>query len=199
MNYKNNINNIDNTIKTIDYNFEHIKNKVKFISLVSIFFIITIFLIYYIIKFGILNGLLKLFISWIFFTIATPTPQTGLLLSLPLKIIYKIPLDISQFIASIVSLIIIFGLHFYSPETLKSEMFGKVLDSVVKNNAYLILVTSTIGSTTLSGLIDNCIDYFSKKNINYYKVISYLILTIISFVYYNLEMEKYNLYKIFNS
>jgi hypothetical protein len=193
--------NIDQDISTlaesVEDNFEHIKNKTNFFTLFAIFIIIAILLIYYIIKFGVIKGIWRIIITWVFFTIATPTPQSGLLLSIPLKLIYKIPMDLTQIIASIVCLIIIFGLHFFAPQVLNIGMFGKVMDSVIKNNAYLVLISSSIGSTTISGLIDKIIDFCSLKKIQLDKLLSYFILTIVSIVYYNEEMKKFNLYKYF--
>ena len=182
-------------IKSIENNFNHIKNKTNFFTLVAIFIVIAILLIYYIIKFGIIKGIWRIIITWVFFTIATPTPQSGLLLSIPLKLIYKIPMDLTQIIASIICLIIIFSLHFFAPQVLNIGMFGKVMDAVIRNNAYLILVSSAIGSTTISGLIDKIIDFFSLKKIQLDKILSYFILMIISIIYYNEEMKKFNLYK----
>ena len=193
--------NIDRDISSLDGSveddFEHIKNKTNFFTLVAIFIIITILLIYYIIKFGVIKGIWRIIITWVFFTIATPTPQSGLLLSIPLKLIYKIPMDLTQIIASFGCLIIIFALHFLAPQALNIGIFGEVMDAVIKNKAYLILITSSIGSTTISGLIDKIIDFFSLKKIQLDKVLSYLILTVISIVYYNAEMKKFNLYKYF--
>ena len=193
--------NIDKDIstlaETVEYDFEHIKNKTNFFTLTAIFIIIAILLIYYIVKFGVIKGIWRIIITWVFFTIATPTPQSGLLLSIPLKLIYKIPMDLTQIIASILCLIIIFGLHFFAPQVLNIGMFGKIMDAVIKNNAYLILISSSIGSTTISGLIDKIIDFFSLKKIQLDKLLSYFILTIVSIVYYNEEMKKFNLYKYF--
>lgn len=188
---------ISTLVESVEDNFEHIKNKTNFFTLVSIYIIITILLIYYIIKFGVIKGIWRIIITWVFFTIATPTPQSGLLLSIPLKLIYKIPMDLTQIIASVVCLIIIFSLHFLAPQALNIGMFGKVMDSVIKNNAYLVLISSSIGSTSISGLIDKIIDFFSLKKIQLDKVLSYFILTIISIIYYNEEMKKFNLYKYF--
>lgn len=188
---------ISTLAESVEYDFEHIKNKTNFFTLTAIFIIIAILLIYYIIKFGVIKGIWRIIITWVFFTIATPTPQSGLLLSIPLKLIYKIPMDLTQIIASILCLIIIFGLHFFAPKALNIGMFGKVMDAVIKNNAYLILITSSIGSTTISGLINNIIDFFSLKKIQLDKVLSYFVLMIVSIVYYNEEMKKFNLYKYF--
>lgn len=189
---------ISTLTESVGDDFKHIKNKTNFFTLVTIFIIITILLIYYIIKYGIIKGIWRIIITWVFFTIATPTPQSGLLLSIPLKLIFKIPMDLTQIIASMVCLIIIFGLHFFAPQALNIGMFGKIMDSVIKNNAYLILVSSSIGSTTISGLIDKIIDFFSLKKIQLDTVISYFILTIVSIIYYNEEMKKFNLYIYFN-
>ena len=104
-------------------------------------------------------------------------------------------MDLTQIIASIICLIIIFSLHFFAPQVLNIGMFGKVMDAVIRNNAYLILVSSAIGSTTISGLIDKIIDFFSLKKIQLDKILSYFILMIISIIYYNEEMKKFNLYK----
>ena len=172
------------------------KNKSSIITVSIIFIIFIIFIIYFVLNYGFKEGLWRLFLTWIFFTIATPTPQAGLMISIPLKVLYSISMDKSQFILSIFSLIIIFTLHYKFPYLLNVGMFGKVINEIIKKKAYLVIITSIIGSTTISGLFDNIIDFIKKIPIYFDKFIFNIILTTISFILYNKEMNKYNLYKI---
>jgi len=185
----------DKITQDID-NLKNKKNRTNIITICIIFIIFLIFIIYYISKFGFINGLWYLFLTWIFFTIATPTPQSGLMVSLPLKIIYGVHMDKSQLIISIFSLIVIFILHYKFQYLLNYGVFGKVINEIIKKNAYLVIFTSIIGSTTISGLFDNLIDIINKKTIQFDKFIFNIILTIISFIYYNKVMKENNLYKI---
>ena len=196
-NKQNNINKeLQNIVLSKLDKFEHIKNKTNFITLLVIFLIIFFILFYYISNYGFKNGLWEAFLGWIFFTIATPTPQSGLLLSLPLKFIYNISMDVSQLITSICCLLFIFIIFYFFPILLKGNMYGNVIDKIIDNKAYTILLTSSIGSTTFSGIIDKIIDFFNKKTIQFDKLISYIILTITCFIYYNKEMKRNKLYKI---
>lgn len=172
------------------------RNRSSIITVCIIFLIFLIFIIYYVSKYGFKKGLWYLFITWIFFTIATPMPQSGLMISIPLKILYGISMNKSQIIMSIFSLIVIFILYYKYPYLLNFSMFGKIMNEIIKNNAYLIIFTSIIGSTTISGLFDNVIDFVNKKPIQFDNFIFNIILTIISYIYYNKGMNEYNLYKI---
>lgn len=191
---------IDTKIKDhILQDIEDLKNKKyksNIITVVIIFIIFIFFIIYYVSKFGFKKGLWHLFLTWIFFTIATPTPQSGLMISIPLKVLYDISMDKSQLIISIFSLSVILILYNKYSNLLDIGIFGKVINKIIKNNAYLVIFTSIIGSTTISGLFDNVIDFINKKPIYFDKFIFNIILTTISFILYNKEMNKYNLYKI---
>ena len=187
---------LQNIVLTKLDKFEHIKNKTNFITLVVIFLIIFFILFYYISNYGFKNGLWEAFLGWVFFTIATPTPQSGLLVTIPLKFIYSIPMDLSQLLVSICCLIIIFIFYYFCPTLLKGNMYGNIIDKIIDNKAYTILLTSSIGSTTFSGIIDKIIDIFNKRTIQFDKLISYIILTVTCFIYYNKEMKDFDLYKI---
>jgi hypothetical protein len=176
--------------------FKKKNNRSSIITVACIILIFIIFIIYYVTKFGFKKGLWHLFITWLFFTIATPTPQSGLMVSIPLKVLYDISMDKSQLIMSIFSLVVIFILHYKFPYLLNFGIFGKIMNEIIKNNAYIIIFTSIIGSTTISGLFDNIIDFINKKNIEFDKFIFNIILTIVSYIYYNKGMNEYNLYKI---
>jgi hypothetical protein len=177
--------------------FEKKKDKINIIMVISIFIIIFIITIYFIYNYGFTNGLWKLFLTWVFFTIATPTPQSGLLISIPVKFLYKIKMDKCQLFLSIFSLIIILILHFKFPYLLDKSVFGKIMDKIIKDKSYLVLITSMIASTTSSGVFDSIIDIFNKKTIQFDKLITYIILTCAGYYYYNKDMTRFNLYKIF--
>jgi uncharacterized membrane protein len=97
-----------------------------------------------------------------------------------MKIFLNIPMYISQIIASILSLLLIFTYNSYAPQIIKT---------IVEQQMYSIFFISIVSSVVISKWIDHVID----RNV---KIEILLLLTIISFVLvyiYKIHVDKLNI------
>lgn len=72
---------------------------------VSLFFVGL--MIYFVVMYGFNKGLYHTLLSWCIFVVATPIPEAGLIISVPLKNLLNIQLDYTQLFVSLFALIYI--------------------------------------------------------------------------------------------
>ena len=156
---------------------------------VSILFI-SIFLYYYIF-FGLKRGVFTTFIIWCLFVIATPIPEAGLLVSIPLKNLLKIDLDITQWIISFIALSFIFYSYYNFRNLLKDTKSGQFLLRIIDFGSFSIFITSIIASISLSYLINEMIDNIVyKKEMDKQKNIFYVGMFIVPFIIYIMSIRE---------
>jgi hypothetical protein len=120
-----------------------------------VFICVLIFLIMF--K-GYFYGLIDAIFIWAFFVIATPVPESGLLISLPLKRFFNIKMTYVQVLVSILAIFLTFYLYKCHGSVVKATYIGRLFDEIVKSKYYIIIVLSIASSVLGSELIDNYID-----------------------------------------
>ena len=107
---------------------------------------------------GYFYGLIDAIFKWAFFVIATPVPESGLLISLPLKRFFNIKMTYVQVLVSILAIFLTFYLYKCHGSVVKATYIGRLFDEIVKSKYYIIIVLSIASSILGSELIDNYID-----------------------------------------
>lgn len=120
-----------------------------------VFICVLIFLIMF--K-GYFYGVIDAIFIWAFFVIATPVPESGLLISLPLKRFFNIKMTYVQVLVSILAIFLTFYLYKCHGSVVKATYIGRLFDEIVKSKYYIIIVLSIASSILGSELIDNYID-----------------------------------------
>jgi hypothetical protein len=155
----------------------------------SILFILIF--VYYYIFFGLKRGLFTTFIIWCLFVTATPIPEAGLLVSIPLKNLLKIDLDITQWIVSFIALSFIFYSYYNFRISLSETKSGRFLLKIIDFGSFSIFITSIIASVSLSYLINEIIDsIIYDKKINVKENIIYLVFFIVPFIMYFISLRQ---------
>ena len=145
-----------------------LKDEIKFYMYEAINIIFICILIFYISYHGYTKGIYETLFIWAFLAVCTPIPESGLLISLPLKKYFDVKMVYSQIVVSIIALFLLY--LFYNQSFIKPLFLGKVFNDIIKNQRYLVFVISIISSIIGSELIDNMID-----KILFYKPIENLV------------------------
>ena len=117
-------------------------------------------LIFYISYNGYTRGIYETLFIWAFLAVCTPVPESGLLISLPLKRYFDVKMMYSQVVVSVVALLILYVFYYYKQHLLKPLFLGRIFNEIMKNGRYLVFVISIISSIIGSDLIDNLIDRY---------------------------------------
>ena len=135
---------------------------------------------------GYVRGFVKTLFIWAFFVIGTPVPEAGLLFTLPLKRYLKIPLQISQIIVSLLSIIILTYSYLCEKQTIKTYLIGTLFLKIINLKCFSIIIISIFSSIVTSKLFDNFINHYiyQEEIKNLYPKISIIILSIIIYIYY---------------
>lgn len=144
------------------------KDKIKFYIYEAINIIFICILIFYISYHGYTKGIYETLFIWAFLAVATPIPESSLLISLPFKKYFDVKMIYSQIAVSIIALFLLY--LFYNKSFMKNLYIGKIFNDIIKNQRYLVFVISIISSIIGSELIDNMID-----KILFYKPIENLV------------------------
>jgi len=83
---------------------ETLKDKIYLYIFNSLSILFVLIFLYYSFVFGFKRGLFSTFIIWCLFVVATPIPEAGLLVSVPLKNILNIDMGITQILVSFIAL-----------------------------------------------------------------------------------------------
>lgn len=157
---------------------------------ISVIFILIF--IYYVIFFGLKRGIFSTIIIWCLFVVATPIPEAGLLVSIPLKNLLRIDLDTTQLVVSFLALCFIFHAYYNFRNSLKETKSGKILLKIMDFGSFSIFITSIVASVSMAYLINELIDnIFYKKEIMNTTNLMYLIMFIIPFVIYFYLFKKF--------
>jgi hypothetical protein len=147
--------------------------------------------IYYYIFFGLKRGLFTTFIIWCLFVGATPLPEAGLLVSVPLKNLLNIDLDITQMVVSFIALGFIFYSYYNFREDLTTTKSGRFLLRIIDFGSFSIFVTSIIASVSMAYLLNELIDHMMyKKEINTNKNRMYVVFFVVPFIMYFVVLRQ---------
>lgn len=145
-----------------------LKDEIKFYMYEAINIIFICILIFYVSYHGYTKGIYETLFIWAFLAVCTPIPESGLLISLPLKKYFDVKMVYSQIIVSITAIFLL--CLFYNQSFIKPLFLGKIFNDIIKNQRYLVFMISIISSIIGSELIDNMID-----KILFYKPIENLV------------------------
>lgn len=120
-------------------------------------FLFTFVLLCMIYYYGFSDGSLRALFIWSFFLVATPIPESGLLVTLPFKRFFDMDMPVVQVILSMLCMIFMFSLD---RKSYKKYFLGKLFDKILDNKYYLIFVLSIVSSIVGSELIENIIDNY---------------------------------------
>ena len=178
-----------NKSKNSDNIEEYKKNKLYFYIYdgIMIFFILLIIVSIY--NNGYNKGILESIFIWGLLVIATPIPEAGLVVSLPLKRFFNLSMPIVQILTSAVALLICLLLH---KKVKNLDYIGYVFSLIMKKRYYLILLVSIICSVITTIVIENVIDrYFFDKKIYYLATkLSIISVLIISYIFLFISLIK---------
>jgi hypothetical protein len=165
----------------------------KFIALSLIFIFLAIQFYTKIKDFGFKYGLYGFIFTLLFQNIATPIPDTSLIVSTPLKIFFDIPMDKTQFVVSCISVFTIIYMYLARPEMLYVTSSGKKCLEIFDSNAYPVLIYSFVGCICFSGILDATIDFLKTSHFLETKTFIYIITLFISLCLYVHEIHAKNL------
>lgn len=167
---------------------ESIKDTINLYIFNSVSILFILIGIYYCIFFGLKRGLFTTIIIWCLFVVATPIPEVGLLVSIPLKNLLKIDLDISQFFVFLFALSFIFYSYYFFRQSLKQSKSGQFLLKIIDFGSFQIFITSIVASISMSYLINEVIDnilhnksIYNIKNLIFFAI--FILLFIIYFIF----------------
>lgn len=151
---------------------------------VSLFFIALF--IYFTLMYGYKKGFYHTILTWCILVIATPIPEAGLIVSVPLKHILNINLDYTQMMVSVLSLIYIIYSYIYLKKYMNETKDGRFIVTLLELFEIKIFIISIFTSISISYLINNIIDYilFDHKTIFESNNIIIIIITLSMIMYY---------------
>jgi len=148
--------------------------------------------IYYVYTNGIEKGLFKTIFIWCKFVVATPIPEAGLLVSMPLKNLLNIELDKTQIIVSIFSLAYIIYSYVYFKNYLNQYNLGRYIIKIIEFFEFSIFIVSILASISISYLINEIIDeiLFKKGEIYHINNLYISIFSLFLIFYYFFILKK---------
>tara|TARA_Y100000389_G_scaffold181404_1_gene196976 strand:- start:6331 stop:6927 length:597 start_codon:yes stop_codon:yes gene_type:complete len=185
-----------NTIKpAIDD--EPIKDNIEgqYFKIVSFLFLFIF--IFYAFKNGFQNGFKLSIFIWCLTVCTTPISSASVLLSFPIKIFTQIPMFVTKFITSLLSLILLGYFYIYNYDLICKIPLGKAFIKIIKSKLYSLFLVSIIASVISSYMLDNFVDYFIlsektmlKKDTLGKLLFLFLIFICLNFIYFNMLIKN---------
>jgi hypothetical protein len=181
---------------------EYIKNKIEtsYFNTISVLFLFIF--IFYVFRKGIKQGFELTLFLWCLTVCTTPISSASILLSFPIKIFTKIPMFVTKFVTSILSLGLLVYYYKYNYSLINKIPLGKAFIKIIKSNLYVLFIVSIVASTLSSYMIDNFVDYFILSDMKMIKkdklgslLAAFLIFVFLNYIYFNILIK----YKIFTS
>ena len=176
---------------------EDVKDIIRIQVFNGLSIIFALLVIYYSIHYGVTRGLFASFITWCVFVTATPIPEAALLISVPLKNVFNINLDITQWVASFFAMGSIVYSYLYYNSLLKKTEGGNFVSKVIDLRVYSIFITSIISSVCIAYLINEMVDFvIYQKELHPYYIKVYTAIGIISFIGYFISFYRTRVKKL---
>lgn len=159
--------------------------KINIFNYISFFFIGL--LLFYTFLYGFNKGVYNTLFIWSFFVIATPVPEAGLLVSIPLKKLLNIDLQISQVVLSLFALFFITYSYYYYKYFLKKIKFGRFIIKVFELCVFSLFIVSILSSVIVSYLFNEFLNslLYEKKIVTYTnKVLFIFFIFLFSYYFY---------------
>ena len=156
------------------------KNELYFYiyDVIMILFILIIIVSIY--NNGYNKGLLESLFIWGFLVIATPIPEAGLIITLPLKRFFNFSMPIVQIITSALALLIC--LSFYK-QVKNLDYIGYIFNLIMNKKYYLIFLVSIISSVITTIVIEDIINRYILDEKIYYLSIKLAAISILIICY----------------
>lgn len=172
-------------------------NSIKYTIKINLFnglsFLFFSLFLYYYLYIGIKCSIFTTLVTWCLFVVATPIPEAGLLVSIPVKNVFNIELDKTQIVVSILSLFFLFYSYYHFKNILTKSIGGRFLIKIIHYRAFSIFITSILSSISLSYLLNEGIDHtIYKKSLLIRENLFYIGLFIPSFLYYFIVLRQLN-------
>jgi hypothetical protein len=157
---------------------------------ISVFFMAV--LVYFVVMYGFNKGLYHTVLTWCIFVIATPIPEAGLIVSVPLKNLLNINLDYTQMVVTCLSLVYIIYSYVYLKKNMSESKEGKFIVTIFELFEIKIFIISIFASISISYLLNNFIDYmlYDHKNIFKPHNLMILVFTMALIIYYFYIMKR---------
>jgi hypothetical protein len=157
---------------------------------ISVFFMAV--LVYFVVMYGFNKGLYHTVLTWCIFVIATPIPEAGLIVSVPLKNLLNINLDYTQMVVTCLALVYIIYSYVYLKKYMSESKEGKFIVTIFELFEIKIFIISIFASISISYLLNNFIDYmlYDHKNIFKPHNLMILVFTMTLIIYYFYIMKR---------
>ena len=164
------------------------------------FNIISLLFLFIFVFYGIKNGFqqgvkMSLFI-WALTVCTTPISSASILLSFPIKIFTTIPMFVTKFLLSILSIGLLAYFYFYQYNLICKIPLGKAFVKIIKSELYLLFVVAIIASVISSYVLDNFVDHFILSESTMMKkdklgelLLLFLIFVYLNFMYFNILIK----------
>ena len=165
------------------------KNKLYFYLYDAIMFAFILLILSSIYNNGYNKGIIESLFVWGFLVIATPIPEAGLIVSLPLKRFFNFSMPIVQLLTSVIALLICI---LYYKQVKNLNYIGQIFNLIMRQKYYLIILVSIVCSIMTTIVIENIIDrYFFNKNIyNLATKLSIISVLIVTYIYLFITLNK---------
>jgi len=153
--------------------------------------------LYYGIKNGIEYGSKITLFIWCLTVCTTPISSASVLLSFPIKIFTKIPMFVTKFVSSIISLGMLSYFYKYQFELINTIPLGRAFIKIIERKLYLLFLVSIAASIISSYILDNFVDYFVlphddivEKDKLAQMILLFLVFVILNFIYFNILIKN---------
>lgn len=165
------------------------------------FNIISLLFLFIFVFYGIKNGFqqgfkMSLFI-WALTVCTTPISSASILLSFPIKIFTTIPMFVTKFLLSILSMGLLAYFYCYQYNLICKIPLGKAFVKIIKSELYLLFVVAIIASVISSYMLDNFVDHFILSESTMMKkdklgelLLLFLIFVYLNFMYFNILIKN---------
>ncbi len=181
--------------KKVNHYYSREARRHGWLRYILLILIIVIYFIFTSLRYGTENGLIITLLTWSFFVFCTPIADAGFLIDFPIRLLTGIKMVYSEIIVSATAAIITILIWIYQPQaydkTLLLRLFKEILSTPL---LWVIIALSTLG-TFLSvyfgdEIIDKATHERRDKHLSKYKLISSLIIIILTIVFYNILLNN---------
>jgi len=120
-------------------------------------------------QYGIGDGFLITWLTWSFFVLCTPLADAGFLIDLPLRLLLKVRMFVSELFVWIIAIILNFYVYFHNPEVYEKtnvlSLFKHILDHPIP--FWGIIILSGVGTFLSVKFGDELLDVFKHRDCKY--------------------------------
>lgn len=180
----------------------HETKKHALLKFVGLLIIVIFYFILMSLKFGTKTGIYTTILTWSFFIFCTPIADAGFLLAFPVRLITGLRMMYTQIISLFIALGINLYAFFVTPSIYDNTIILKLFHHILSQPIpfWGIIILSLLGTILSIYFGDELIDVTSHsqrkkyhKHLNKYQIIVFLFLIAITFVLYDILLNKMGL------